>query len=84
MMAAVMAAYESRDRTVWGFDSFQGLPPPDEERYPQDHGDQLYRFPQLAVSLEEVTENFRRVGLWSDQIRLVKGWFKDTAPDSGD
>jgi O-methyltransferase len=80
MMAAVLAAYERADRRVWGFDSFEGLPPPDEERYPQDHGDQLYRFPQLAVSREEVTENFRRLGLWSDQVQLVKGWFADTVP----
>jgi O-methyltransferase len=34
----------------------------------------------LAVSLEEVADNFRRFGLWSDQVRLVKGWFKDTVP----
>jgi O-methyltransferase len=80
MMAAVLAAYENRDRRVWGFDSFQGLPPPDEARYPSDRGDQLHRFPQLAVSIEEVTDNFRRVGLWSEQVRLVKGWFKDTVP----
>ena len=51
-----------------------------KRQYPGDRGDQLHRFPQLAVSLEEVTENFRRVGLWSDQVRLVKGWFKDTVP----
>ena len=25
-----------------------------------------------------MVENFRRMGLWSDQVRLVKGWFKDT------
>ena len=56
MMAAVLGAYEIKDRKVWGFDSFQGLPPPDEARYPSDRGDQLHRFPQLAVSMEEVTE----------------------------
>jgi O-methyltransferase len=78
MMAAVLAAYDERERKVWGFDSFEGLPPPNAELYPCDRGDQLYRFPQLAVSLEEVVENFRRVGLWSDQVRLVKGWFRDT------
>jgi hypothetical protein len=78
MMAAVLAAHECNDRRIWGFDSFEGLPPPNEALYPGDCGDQLHRFPQLAVSLEEVTENFRRVGLFSDQIRLVKGWFKDT------
>jgi O-methyltransferase len=83
MMAAVLAAYDERDRKVWGFDSFEGLPPPNAELYPSDRGDQLYRFPQLAVSMEEVTENFRRVGLWSDQVRLVKGWFKDTVPAAG-
>jgi hypothetical protein len=80
MMAAVLAAYECKDRKVWGFDSFQGLPPPNEAVYPGDRGDQLHRFPQLAVSLEEVTENFRRVGLLSEQVRLVKGWFADTVP----
>jgi O-methyltransferase len=63
---------------VWGFDSFQGLPAPNEDKYPGDRGDQLHRSPQLAVSLEEVTDNSRRVGLWSDPVRLVKGWFKDT------
>ena len=78
MMAAVLAAYECTDRTVWGFDSFQGLPPPNEEQFPADRGDELYRFPQLAVSLQEVTENFRRVGLLSDQVTLVNGWFRDT------
>ena len=82
MMTAVLAAYECTDRTVWGFDSFQGLPPPNEQQFPADRGDELYRFPQLAVSLEEVTENFRRVGLLSDQVKLVKGWFKDTVPDA--
>jgi O-methyltransferase len=82
MMAAVLAAYEERERTVWGFDSFEGLPPPNAELYPNDRGDQLHRFPQLAVSIEEVIENFRRMGLWSEQIRLVKGWFKDTVPSA--
>ena len=80
MMAAVLAAYGDKERKVWGFDSFEGLPPPNEDKYPSDRGDQLHRFPQLAVSLEEVTDNFRRVGLWSEQVRLVKGWFKDTVP----
>ncbi len=80
MMAAALAAYDCKDRKVWGFDSFQGLPPPNEVRYPGDRGDQLHRFPQLAVSLEEVTDNFRRVGLLSGQVRLVKGWFADTVP----
>ena len=27
-----------------------------------------------------MTDNFRRVGLLSDQVRLVKGWFANTVP----
>ncbi len=80
MMTAVLAAHDERERKVWGFDSFEGLPPPNAELYPSDRGDQLHRFRQLAVSIEEVVENFRRMGLWSAQMRLVKGWFKDTVP----
>ncbi len=68
MMAPVLAAHECKDRKVWGFDSFQGLPPPNEASYPEDRGDQLHRSPQLAVSLEQVTDSFRRVGLLSEQV----------------
>ena len=73
MMAAVLAAHEDTGRLVWGFDSFQGLPPPNEAEYPKDRGDQLHRFPQLAVSIECVIESFKRMDLWSEQVRLVKG-----------
>jgi O-methyltransferase len=73
IMAAVLAAHEDKTRTVSGFNSFQGLPPPDEAKYPQDRGDQLFRFPQLAVSIEEVVENFWRMGLWNERARPVKG-----------
>ncbi len=72
------AAHGETESTACGFDSFKGLPPPNEDNYPADRGDQLHRFLQLAVSIEEVVENFRRVVLWIDQMRLVKGWFKDT------
>jgi O-methyltransferase len=71
MVAAVLAAHGETERKVCGFDTFQERPPPNEEHYPGDRGDQLHRFPQLAVSLEEVTDKFRRVGLWSEQVRLV-------------
>jgi O-methyltransferase len=78
MIAAVLAVYGEKERKVRGFDSFQGLPPPNEEIYPGDRGDQLHRFSQQVVSLGEVPDNFRRLGLWIEQVRLVKGWFKDT------
>lgn len=34
----------------------------------------------LGVSLEEVKANFARYGLLDDQVRFLKGWFKDTLP----
>ena len=33
-----------------------------------------------SVSLETVQDHFRRLGLLDDQVRFVKGWFRDTMP----
>jgi hypothetical protein len=80
LMRGVLAAHGVRDRVVWAADSFQGLPPPDAARYPQDAGLYFAHRGELAVSLEEVQENFRRYGLLDDQVRFLKGWFRDTLP----
>ena len=79
-MRAILEACGVKDRVVWVCDSFTGLPPPDTEHYPHDEGITLHRFPQLAVSLEQVQENFRRYGLLDEQVRFLKGWFRDTLP----
>ncbi|MGI9590000.1 MAG: TylF/MycF family methyltransferase [Myxococcota bacterium] len=79
-MRAVLAAHDVRDRTVWVADSFEGLPPPDPERYPADAGLDLHENQNLAVSLEEARRNFERYGLLDDQVKFLKGWFKDTFP----
>jgi len=81
-MRAMLAAYGVTDRIVWCADSFAGLPPPDAEHYPADAGDQHHTFEQLAVSLEEVKTNFSRYGLLDEQVRFLKGWFKDTLPSA--
>lgn len=79
-MRAVLAAYGIGDRRVFVADSFEGLPKPDVEKYPADKGDTHFIYKQLAVSREEVENNFRRYGLLDDQVVFLEGWFKDTLP----
>lgn len=80
LMRAVLEAYGEPGRRVFVADSFQGLPPPDAARYPKDAGSELNLFPQLAVSAEQVRENFRRYGLLDDRVVFLEGWFRDTLP----
>jgi O-methyltransferase len=76
---AVLAAHGDTDRVVWVADSFEGLPPSDG-RFAADAGDQHYTKPELAISQEEVEENFRRYDLLDDQVKFLKGWFSETLP----
>ena len=34
----------------------------------------------LAATVEEVRRNFEAYGLLDDQVKFLKGWFKDTLP----
>jgi O-methyltransferase len=56
------------------------LPPPDSARYPSDEGDTHHTIDFLRVTLDEVRANFTRYGLLDEQVRFLKGWFKDTLP----
>ena len=78
LMRAVLKAWGETGRTVWVADSFEGLPPPDGERFPADQGDTHHALDYLRVSEDEVRETFRRYGLLDGQVRFVKGWFRDT------
>lgn len=82
LMRGVLDAHCIKDRCVWLADSFEGLPPPDEEKYPADTGDKFHTFPELSVSLEQVKRNFEKYGLLDDQVKFLKGWFKDTLPNA--
>ena len=42
----------------------------------------LSQYDVLAVSLEQVQENFRRYGLLDGQVRFLKGYFRDTLPSA--
>lgn len=80
LMRGILEAHGVHDRTVWVADSFQGLPPPDADSHPADAGDKHHLFDSLAVSQQEVAENFARFGLLDEQVRFLEGWFSETLP----
>jgi hypothetical protein len=86
-MRALLELHGVRDRTVYAADSFEGIPAPDVERFPSDDSDVLHRLAAvdfIRVPLEEVQANFRKFDLLDDQVRFVKGWFRDTLPGLAD
>ncbi len=79
-MRGILAANAIKDRKVYVVDSFEGLPPPNPNLFPQDEGLNLHLYTELAVSLEQVKANFARYGLLDDQVVFVKGLFQNTLP----
>lgn len=79
-MKAVLKINDVNDRVIWVADSFEGLPVPDVTNYPADKGDRHYTIDELQVSMEQVRHNFQKYGLLDDNVKFLKGWFKDTLP----
>jgi O-methyltransferase/8-demethyl-8-(2,3-dimethoxy-alpha-L-rhamnosyl)tetracenomycin-C 4'-O-methyltransferase len=77
-MRGILAAYADTTRRLFVADSFPGLPPPSPDFYPADAGDLHHTFNQLAVSRQDVANNFRRYELLDDRVVILEGWFKDT------
>ena len=76
-MRGILAAHGVENREVWVADSFAGLPEP---HHPADAELDLHTFDELAVSLDEVRNNFARYRLLDERVNFVKGWFRDTLP----
>lgn len=66
-------------RTLYLFDSFQGIPPNDEEQLWCGTRRVVFQPGEYAGSLEEVRDNIARFGA-VDCCRFVRGWFSDTMP----
>ena len=70
-------------KKVFVADSFEGLPIPDTNVYPQDWGDEHYKQEALKISLDTVKDNFKLYNaLHDDNVVFLKGWFKDTLQDN--
>ncbi|MEZ5247370.1 MAG: TylF/MycF/NovP-related O-methyltransferase [Acidimicrobiales bacterium] len=80
LMRGMLEAWGDTDRRVWVADSFQGLPAPDADAFPQDVGHDMSDVPALAVSADRVRANFDRYGLLDDRVQFLEGWFRDTLP----
>lgn len=78
-MRAILAAAGDANRRVFVADSFRGLPEPSNE-FSADAGDQHATYEELAVSRDQVAENFKRYGLLDERVVFLEGWFKDTLP----
>jgi O-methyltransferase len=84
LMAEVLERSAAADRKVWLFDSFEGLPEPEEVdgpgalRYSEDKDDPMY-LDNCRADVEAVTASAREWGL-EGRTRIVKGWFDDTLP----
>lgn len=80
LMRSILKVYGDKKRKVWVADSFEGLPPPNSEKYPADKNLDLNKYKELAVSLDQVKSNFAKYGLLDNQVVFLKGLFSETLP----
>lgn len=88
LMADLLRQAGVRDRKVWLFDSFEGLPAPEEIDGPAamayaKNADGPQYFDNCRVSLEEVQRSATELGL-APYTEFVKGWFDQTLPANRD
>ncbi len=76
-MQGFLKAHGIAGRRVILADSFEGLPSSGE---PDDPSLTPDSFPELAVKLETVIDNFIAYDLWDENVVTLRGWFSDTLP----
>lgn len=77
------------DKNIWICDSFEGFQPLEnaKHQYEKERHTPKYTHSSdgpLGISLEEVKTNFKKYGFGNDpRIKFLKGFVKDTLPNSG-
>lgn len=79
LMSGILKAYGIENRNVWVADSFDGLPQPNM-KYKYDVNSNFHTMQPLKVTIDDVKNNFRKYNLLNEQVKFLKGWFKDTLP----
>jgi hypothetical protein len=80
---ARVATHSRMPRTVWLFDSFQGMPETTSEDGLSYDGDAAERHIGKEVGdAERVKEVLHKVGADLSRVRIVPGWFEDTLPSA--
>lgn len=85
MLLAQRLRYGRIVKPVWMFDSFQGLPPPDERdgplalKYRRDTGAPDY-YNNCTATHAEVTTAVRDFGFAASEAIVVPGWFEQSLP----
>jgi O-methyltransferase len=79
--AAFMAVADAegpnpRLRTLWLFDSFEGLPRPDERDGEEER--KAYFAEWNKGDMEKVKQVFKKMGLGLEKVKIVPGWFEQT------
>lgn len=69
------------DKKVFVCDSFAGLPKP-SGNFKHDEGDTHYTETKLAISLEQVQNNFKLFKCLDDKVIFIQGFFGETLPNN--
>jgi len=86
---SIFLSYIFQDKNIWVCDSFEGFQPLEIAKHQYSKERHTPQFTHnvvgpLAISLEEVKFHFKNYGLGDqDRIKFVKGFVKDSLPNSG-
>lgn len=86
---SIFLSYVFQDKNIWVCDSYEGFQPLEtaKHQYSKERHTPTYTHNAvgpLGISLEEVQSHFKTYGLEDqDRIKFLKGFVKDTLPNSG-